>query len=98
MVDVPNGEHRSPLAHLKDPPSAARAPAIAACFAKFDLLDGLLGSEVDFAATTPQLLQHFAQLGRRYDAQALKRFPCRSATPWLRLSWSRPARLCSTRP
>jgi len=43
MVDVPNGEHRSPLAHLKDPPSAARAPAIAACLAKFDLLDGLLG-------------------------------------------------------
>src|SRR3954447_9617014 len=75
MVDVPNGEHRSPLAHLKDPPSAARAPAIAARLAKFDLLDGLLGSEVDFAATTPQLLQHFAQLGRRYDAQALKRFP-----------------------
>jgi len=47
MVDVPNGEHRSPLAHLKDPPSAARAPAIAARLAKFDLLDGLLGSEVD---------------------------------------------------
>ena len=74
MVDVPDGEHRSPLSRFKEPPPAARAPAIAASLAKFDLLDGLLGSGVDFAATTPQLLQHLAQLGRRYDAQALKRF------------------------
>lgn len=29
---------------------------------------------MDLAVTTPQLLQHLAQLGRRYDAQALKRF------------------------
>ena len=49
MVDVPDGEHRSPLAHLKEPPPAARAPAIAASLAKFDLLDGLLGSGVDLA-------------------------------------------------
>jgi len=74
IVDVPEGEHRSSLAHLKEPPPAARAPAIAASLAKFNLLEGLLGSGVDLAVTTPQLLQHLAQLGRRYDAQALKRF------------------------
>ncbi len=70
MVDVPDGEHRSSLAHLKEPPPAARAPAIAASLAKFDLLNGLLGSEVELAVTTPQLVQHLAALGRRYDAQA----------------------------
>lgn len=74
LVDVPDGEHRSPLAHLKEPPLAARAPAIAASLAKLDLLEGLLGAGVDMEAVTPQLLQHLAQLGRRYDAQALKRF------------------------
>jgi len=74
LVDVPDGEHRSPLAHLKEPPPAARAPAIAASLAKLDLLEGLLGAGVDMEAVTPQLLRHLAQLGRRYDAQALKRF------------------------
>ena len=74
LVDVPEGGHRSPLAHLKEPPSAARAPAIAASLARLDLLEGLLGAGLDMAAVAPQLLQHLAQLGRRYDAQALKRF------------------------
>ncbi len=37
-------------------------------------VQGLLGTGVDLAAATPQLVQHLAQLGRRYDAQALKRF------------------------
>lgn len=74
LVDVPEGEHRSALACLKEPPPAARAPAIAASLARLDLLNELLGAEVDLAAITPPLLQHLAQLGRRYDAQALKRF------------------------
>jgi Domain of unknown function (DUF4158) len=74
LVDVPEGEHRSPLAHLKEPPPAARATAIAAALARLDLLDGLLGAGADFSAATPQLQQHLAQLGRRYDVQALKRF------------------------
>jgi hypothetical protein len=74
LVDVPEGEHRSPLAQLKEPPPAARATAIAARLARLDLVEGLLGTGVDLAAVAPQLLQHLAQLGRRYDAQALKRF------------------------
>jgi len=74
LVDVPEGEHRSPLAHLKEPPPAARAKAISARLARLDLLDELLGAGADLSAATPQLQQHLAQLGRRYDAQALRRF------------------------
>lgn len=74
LVDVPEGEHRSPLAHLKEPPPAARAKAISTRLARLDLLDGLLGAGGDLSAATPQLQQHLAGLGRRYDVQALKRF------------------------
>ena len=74
LVDVPEDEHRSPLAHLKEPPPAARASLISAHLARLDLVDGLLGAEVDLSAATPQHVQHLAQLGRRYDVQALKRF------------------------
>jgi TnpA family transposase len=74
LVDVPEGEHRSSLAHLKEPPPAARAKAISSRLARLDLLDGLLGAGADLSTATPQMQQHLAQLGRRYDAQALKRF------------------------
>lgn len=74
LVDVPEGEHRSPLAHLKEPPPAARAKAVSVRLARLDLLNGLLGAGADLSAAAPQLQQHLAQLGRRYDAQALKRF------------------------
>lgn len=74
LVIVPEGEHRSPLSRFKEAPPAAKAPAIAASLARLDLLDSLLGSGVDLSHITPQLLQHLAQLGRRYDALALKRF------------------------
>jgi hypothetical protein len=77
LVEVPEGGHRSPLAYLKQPPPAARATAVAARLARLDLVEGLLGTGVELVAVTPHLLQHLAQLGRRYDAQALKRF----ATP-----------------
>ncbi|MBV8530933.1 MAG: hypothetical protein JO104_06415, partial [Candidatus Eremiobacteraeota bacterium] len=73
-MSVPEGEHRSPLSRFKEAPPAAKAPAIAASLARLDLLGGLLGSGVDLSHITPQLLQHLAQLGRRYDALALKRF------------------------
>jgi Domain of unknown function (DUF4158) len=73
LVSVPEGEHRSPLSRFKEAPPAAKAPAIAASLARLDLLDGLLGSGVDLSHITPQLLQHLAQLGRRYDALAPKR-------------------------
>jgi len=74
LVSVPEGEHRSPLARFKEAPPAAKAPAIVASLARLDLLDSLLGTGVDLSHITPQLLQHLAQLGRRYDALALKRF------------------------
>lgn len=74
LVDVPEGEHRSPLAHLKEPPPAARAAAVAARLAKLDLVEGLLGAGVELSVATPQLVRHLAGLGRRYDAQALRRF------------------------
>jgi len=74
LVSVPEGEHRSPLSRFKEAPPAAKAPAIAASLARWDLLNSLLGSGVDLSHVTPQLLQHLAQLGRRYDALALKRF------------------------
>ena len=61
LVDVPEGEHRSPLAHLKEPPPAARAKAISARLARLDLLDGLLGAGADLSAATPQLQQHLAR-------------------------------------
>ena len=45
-----------------------------ASLARLNLLGNLLGTGVDLSHITPQLLQHLAQLGRRYDALALKRF------------------------
>ncbi len=74
LVDVPEGEHRSSLAHLKEPPPAARASAVAARLAKLSLVEDLLGTGADLSAATPQLVQHLASLGRRYDVQALRRF------------------------
>jgi TnpA family transposase len=74
LVSVPEGERRSPLARFKETPPAAKAPAIAARLARLNLLDNLLGSDVDLSSLTPALLQQLAQLGRRYDAQAFKRF------------------------
>jgi hypothetical protein len=74
LVSVPEGEHRSPLARFKEAPPAAKAPAMAASLARLDLLNSLLGSGVDLSHITPQLLQHLAELGRRYDVLALRRF------------------------
>jgi hypothetical protein len=68
LVDVPEGEHRSPLAPLKEPPPAARAKAISAHLARLDLLDGLLGAGADLSAATLRREQAAVAAARRHDA------------------------------
>ena len=75
MLEVVPGEHRSTLGRLKEPLGAAKAPAIAAALARFGWLEERLGADDDLgAAVSPRLARHLAALGRRYDAQALRRF------------------------
>ncbi len=74
LIEVPEGDHRSPLGRLKEAAPDAKAPAIAAAIARYDLLEMLLGSGIDLSDVSAQLRRHLAQLARRYDAAALRRF------------------------
>ena len=75
LLAVAPGEHRSALGRLKEPLGAAKAPAIAAALDRLGFLEERLGPEDDLgAAVSPRLARHLAGLGRRYDAQALRRF------------------------
>ena len=97
LVNVPDGEHRSPLAHLKEPPSAARASAVAARLARLDLVGGCSG----LGWTSPRPRRNWCSTWPSSGAGTTPRrsgvSPRPSGTPLSPPSWSRPARACLIR-
>ena len=61
---MPEGQQRSPLAHLKESLPAARAMSIAAHLARLNLVEDLLGTSTDISAVTPNTVQIERVVGR----------------------------------
>ncbi len=64
---------RSGLFHLKEYPPAATATHILEYFGHLDLVDSILGDDFE-TGVEPAMQKHLAQLAKRYDVSALKRF------------------------
>lgn len=64
---------RSGLFHLKEYPPAATATHILEYFVLFELVDSMLGDDFE-TGVEPAMQKHLAQLAKRYDVAALKRF------------------------
>ncbi len=68
------GEHRSALFHLKQYPPDPKPETINLYFERAELLRGFGAGRVDFAGIRSDVIEHFAELTRRYDVKELRRF------------------------
>ena len=75
IILVGTGDHQSPLAQFKEYPPEATGQSILDYIERYRLLRSLGLHDIDLAGFHPQLVFHLYQLARKYDAQALKRFP-----------------------
>jgi hypothetical protein len=74
LIEVPEGDARSSLFRLKEYPKTAKPGAIKGDIARLHLIDGLLAGAVNIEGIDPKIVRQLGQLGRRYDAYALRRF------------------------
>jgi hypothetical protein len=74
LLEAPDGDNRSKLFQLKEYPPQASAPAILKYIARYRLLEGIVGNRITLGRIDPRLVDYLAQLAKRYDAHALKRF------------------------
>lgn len=64
---------KTDLFHLKEYPPSATATHILEYLDYFDLVDSMLGDDFE-TGVEPAMQKHLAQLAKRYDASALRRF------------------------
>ena len=75
LVEVPEGDARSSLFRLKDYPKSANAAVIKGDIVRLRLIEDLLDSGAKLDDLDPRIVRQLGQLGRRYDAGDLRRFP-----------------------
>lgn len=75
LLKVGEGDARSALAQLKQYPPGATGESILAYIDRYEVVRALGLHEIDLRGFHPQLMSHLYQLARKYDAQALMRFP-----------------------
>ena len=75
LLEVPEGDSRSSLFRLKRYPTIGTPPAIKADLARLRLIDDLLGDMATLEGIDSHIVRQLGELGRRYDAGDLRRFP-----------------------
>jgi len=68
------GQHRSTLFQLKQYPPEPRPDTINVYLERAELLRESGAGRIDFSGVRPEVVQHLAELARRYDVDDLKRF------------------------
>ena len=74
LLAVPEGDRRSALYQFKQYPPEARPVAIQSYLDRFERLRSIGAGNVDLMGLEGEVVEHFAELGRRYDVDDLKRF------------------------
>ena len=73
LLQVPSGE-RSVLFQLKESPPEARPAVILRYIERYHVLQQLGVDAIDVSRLRPPMLRYFADVAKRYDARALRRF------------------------
>jgi len=74
LLVVSAEESRSPLAFLQEHPPEGRPPDIKEHIARYRELSDLRAAELDLSGINEQVVAEFAEVARRHDAHALRRF------------------------
>ena len=74
LLQPPDGDNRSRLFRLKEYPPHASAPAIIKYIERYRLVEEIVANRITLGDIDPRMVDYLAQLAKRYDAQALKRF------------------------
>ena len=75
VLEVAPGERRSSLFRFKEYPPEASPASLLDYLERHQTLALSGVATIDLSGIPPAVIEHLAQLARRYDAQALKRFP-----------------------
>jgi hypothetical protein len=74
MLEVAPGERRSSLFRFKEYPPEASPASLLDYLERHQTLTRSGVATIELSGIPPAVIEHLAQLARRYDAQALKRF------------------------
>jgi TnpA family transposase len=74
LLEVPEGDKRSGLFQLKEYPPEASAKALVKYIARYHQVDSIVAERLDLSVISPAMVEHLAQMVKRYDAQAPKRY------------------------
>jgi TnpA family transposase len=75
LLQVPSGERTSMLFQLKEYPPEASPAVILRYIERYHFLHDLGIETIDLSSISPPLIRYFADMTKRYDVRALRRFP-----------------------
>ena len=96
LLQPADSDNRSRLFRLKEYPPYASAPAIIKYIERYRLVEEIVADRITLGGIDPRMVEYLAQLARRYDAQALKRFAPAKRIALVPVLWRRSERRCST--
>jgi Domain of unknown function (DUF4158) len=74
LLQVPSGERHSVLFQLKEYPPEASPAVILRDIERYHVLQQLGVDAIDVSSVRPPMIRYFADIAKRYDARALRRF------------------------
>jgi Domain of unknown function (DUF4158) len=74
LLEVPSGERRSALFDLKESPPEASNAVMLRYIERYHLLRDLGIGTIDLSRVSPPMVRYFADIAKRYDVAALRRF------------------------
>jgi TnpA family transposase len=74
LLEVPSGERRSALFHLKEYPPEASNAVILRYIERYHFLRDLGVSVIDLSSLSSPMVRYFADVAKRYDVYELRRF------------------------
>ena len=75
LLQVPAGERHSMLFQLKEYPPEASPAVILRYIERYHFLHHLGVGAIDLRSVHPPMIRYFADVAKRYEARALRRFP-----------------------
>jgi Domain of unknown function (DUF4158) len=89
LLQPHDGDSRSRLFRLKEYPPHASAPAILKYIERYRLVEEIVANRITLGGVDSRMVDYLAQLAKRYDAQALKRFAPVKRYALVACFWSR---------
>jgi TnpA family transposase len=74
LLEVPSGERRSALFYLKEYPPEASNAVMLRYIDRYHFLRDLGVSDIDLGSVSPPMIRYLADVTKRYDVRALRRF------------------------